>query len=190
MIEFVNRAFSDTLDLITKMSDQYFVEEIHEVAKIITSCFLKKHKLLICGNGGSASEAEHIAGEFVGKFYFDRPALPAIALTCSTAALTAVANDYGYENVFERQVEAFGKKGDVLLVLTTSGNSKNIIKACDKAKSMGITSIAMTGENRTVLHDKCTYSILVPSSDTPRIQEAHLMIAHIIAQIVEDAVFG
>lgn len=190
MIESVNRAFADAVDLITKMSDWRLVDKIDEVAQVITFCFLNNGTLLVAGNGGSASQAEHIAGEFVGKFYIDRPALPAIAITCPTAALTAVANDYGYDNVFERQVEAFGKSGDVLLVLTTSGISKNVIKACDKANLMGITTIALTGEKNTVLHDKCTYSISVPSSDTPRVQEAHIMIGHIIAQIVEDTIFG
>ena len=160
---------------------------IKEVAYVITDALTVGKKVLIAGNGGSASQAEHIAGEFVGKFYKERKALPCLSLTGPTACLTAVANDYGYKNVFTRQLEAFGNSGDVFIGLTTSGSSKNIMRAVNYCDELGIATVVLTGSNITELHVVSDYSIVIPSNDTPRVQECHILIGHIIAELVEKA---
>lgn len=160
---------------------------IKEVADVITDALTVGKKVLIAGNGGSASQAEHIAGEFVGKFYKERTALPCLSLTGPTACLTAVANDYGYKDVFTRQLEAFGNVGDVFIGITTSGKSKNILRAVDYCQKAGIVTVVLTGSNITSLHSMSDYSIVIPSNDTPRVQECHILIGHIIAELVEKA---
>jgi D-sedoheptulose 7-phosphate isomerase len=164
--------------------------EIENIVDVIVDCFQQDCKLMIAGNGGSASQAEHIAGEFVGKFYKDREPLPCLALTGPTACLTAVGNDYGYDDVFLRQVKAFGKRGDIFIGLTTSGKSENILLAAEYCQAVGITVVGMTGVNVTDLHPLCDYSIRVPSTDVPMIQEAHIVIGHIIAGLVEGHMYG
>ena len=169
-------------------SEPEIVDAIRGMADALILTFESGGKLIVCGNGGSASQAEHIAGEFVGKFYKERKALPAIALTGPTATLTAVANDYGYKRVFSRQIEALGKPGDFLLCLTTSGMSENVINVVNKSRQ-DIKVAALTGGFSTPLHPLCDFSIRVPSTDTARIQEAHLLIGHMLAEIVEDEMF-
>lgn len=172
------------------LNDNKYIALIQKVAKAIISTYKNKGKVLICGNGGSAADSQHIVGEFVSKFRLDRQALPAIALTVNTSVLTSISNDYNYDNVFERQVEAFGKKGDVLIGISTSGNSRSISLALKKAKEMNMIAIAFLGcdggENRKF----ADLSIIVPSNDTPRIQESHIMIGHIVCDIVEKELFG
>jgi D-sedoheptulose 7-phosphate isomerase len=159
---------------------------IEEVVAVITRCFKQGNKVLFCGNGGSAADAQHLAAEFSGRFYKDRPALPAEALHCNTSYLTAVANDYGYDVIYSRMIEGFGNKGDVLIGFSTSGNSANIVKAFEAARNREMITIGFTGTTGGVLKAWSDYLFNVPSTDTPRIQESHIMIGHIICQLVEE----
>jgi D-sedoheptulose 7-phosphate isomerase len=143
-----------------------------------------------CGNGGSAADAQHLAAEFSGRFYTDRKALPAEALHCNTSYLTAVANDYSYDVVYSRIIEGIGQEGDVLVGLSTSGNSKNIIKAFEKGRQKNMTTVGFTGENGGAMRSYSDYLINIPSADTPRIQESHIMAGHIICQLVEEKYFS
>ncbi|GAB5540108.1 MAG: D-sedoheptulose 7-phosphate isomerase [Salibacteraceae bacterium] len=152
-------------------------------------CFNHKGKVLFCGNGGSAADAQHIAAELSGRFYFDRPPLFAEALHVNTSYLTAVANDYSYDVIYSRMVEAKGEKGDVLVGISTSGNSKNVVKAMQKAKELGITTIGLCGGEGGAMRDCSDILINVPSTDTPRIQECHILIGHILCELTEAALF-
>jgi len=171
-------------------SNEELMQLIKEVAKVTTEAYKKGNKTLIAGNGGSAADAQHIAGEFVSKFYFDRPGLASIALTTDTSILTAIGNDYGYEKLFARQVQANGAKGDIFIGISTSGNSKNIIEALKECKNKGITTVGLTGESGGAMKELCDYCICVPSNETPRIQESHILIGHIICSVVEEEIFG
>jgi D-sedoheptulose 7-phosphate isomerase len=162
---------------------------IEKAVLAIKKCISGGGKLLIFGNGGSAADSQHIAAEFVGRFKLDRKAMPAVALTTNTSTLTALSNDYGYETTFKRQIEALGNKGDVALAISTSGNAKNVIEAAKAAKQKGLASIALTGNSGGALGPLCDISIVVDSQDTARIQEAHILIGHIIAEIVETELF-
>jgi D-sedoheptulose 7-phosphate isomerase len=162
---------------------------ILQVAQEIINAFKNDKKVLLCGNGGSAADAQHIAAELSGRFYFDREPLFAEALHVNTSYLTAVANDYSYDEVFSRLVKAKGRAGDILVGISTSGNSKNVIKAIEVANEIGMITVGMTGETGGRMKDICKYLINVPSKDTPRIQEAHIMIGHIICEIVEKELF-
>lgn len=172
------------------LQDYALIETIARAAAIITAAFKNGNRIYFCGNGGSAADAQHLAAEFSGRFYTDRKALPAEALHCNTSYLTAVANDYGYDVVFSRMIDGIGESGDVLIGLSTSGNSVNIIKAFDVAKTKGITTIAFTGATGGKMKDLCDMLINVPSSDTPRIQESHITLGHIICQLVEEQYFS
>jgi D-sedoheptulose 7-phosphate isomerase len=171
------------------LDDATLLEQISRVASIITNAYKNGKKTLLAGNGGSAADAQHIAGEFVARFYFDRPGLPSIALTTDSSVVTAIGNDYGYEMLFARQVQALGNEGDVFIGISTSGNSPNVLKALDSCKEKGIFSVGLTGISGGKMADKCDICIKVPSNDTPRIQEAHILIGHIICQIVEAELF-
>ena len=186
----IKELLQESATLLNEIADQKDItNSISEVSSLCSRTLISGNKLVFAGNGGSASQAEHIAGEFVGKFLKERRALPAMSLTGPSASLTAVANDYGYENSVVRQLEAFGQRNDVLIVLSTSGESKNLIKACDYANSLKnpITTVALVGGKDSSLGKMCNYTIYVPSNSTPRIQEAHIVIGHIIAQKVEAA---
>jgi len=172
------------------LNDKQLIDLIVEVGEKLVDIYKKGNKLLIAGNGGSAADAQHIAGELVSKFYFDRPALPAIALTTDTSIITAIGNDYGYEKLFSRQIEANGIKGDAFLGISTSGNSKNVIEGLKTSKSKGLITIGLTGESGGAMKDLCDYCICVPSNETPRIQEAHILIGHILCAVIEEAIFG
>ena len=161
-----------------------------EVAENIIRAFRRGNKVLLFGNGGSAADAQHIAAEFVGRYYLDRPALPAQALTVNTSSLTAIGNDYAYDQIFSRQIEAFGQAGDVAIGISTSGNSRNVIEALRAAKRKDIIAVGMTGESGGQLKAEVDYCICVPSRDTPRIQEAHILVGHILSELVEQAIFG
>lgn len=171
------------------LSNTEMVERIAGVSEIVTAAFRKGNKLLLCGNGGSAADAQHIAAEFVGRFAIDRPALPALALSVNTSCVTAIGNDYGFETVFSRQIEALARPGDVVLGISTSGNSPNVLKAMSSARRMGLQTAALTGASGGKLKDAADYCICVPSSETPRIQECHILIGHIIAELAEQALF-
>ncbi len=168
------------------LNDGSLLQTIETVSALITAAFLNGNRLYFCGNGGSAADAQHLAAEFSGRFYTDRRPLPAEALHCNTSYLTAVANDYGYDLVFSRMIDGFGQKGDVLIGISTSGNSTNIMKAFETARHKGLTTIGFTGESGGNLKTLADYIINVPSNDTPRIQESHITIGHIICQIVEE----
>ena len=144
-------------------------------------------KILLCGNGGSAADAQHIAAELTGRYKTERGALAGIALTTDTSALTAIGNDYGYEFVFSRQLEALGREGDLLIAISTSGNSGNVIKALELARKIGIKTIGLSGRTGGAMNELCELNLVVPSNDTPRIQEMHIMIGHIICQAIDDA---
>ncbi|MDO8536175.1 MAG: D-sedoheptulose 7-phosphate isomerase [Candidatus Omnitrophota bacterium] len=165
------------------------LENIEKAAKAMIGALKDGKKLLIFGNGGSAADSQHIAAELVGRFKMERKALPAIALTTDTSALTAIANDYGYDVVFSRQIEALGVKGDVALGISTSGNSKNVIEALKKARSLGLKTVALSGGSGGGMKKEADISIIVGSVDTPRVQESQIMIAHIICALIEDGIF-
>ena len=162
------------------------IESVSSAAKSICESFNKGGALYLCGNGGSAADAQHIATEFVSRFYIERKAINAEALTVNTSSLTAISNDYGYENVFVRQIEAKGNPGDVLLAISTSGRSANVVKACEFAANNGIHTILMTGNRENEYNpDVFEYVIRIPSDDTPRIQEGHIFVGHLLAEYVE-----
>lgn len=171
-------------------NDSKFSTNLSEISDVITECFKSGGKLLICGNGGSAADSQHLATELVSRFFLERKALDAEALTVNTSTLTAVANDYSFDKVFSRQVEAKGKKRDVLLSISTSGNSKNVIEAIKTAKSIGIKTIGFAGNDTDSLICRMSdYYVSIPSNSTPRIQEAHILAGHIICEIVEKNLF-
>lgn len=172
------------------LQNDTLLSQIKFASEIITLCFKSGNKVMFCGNGGSAADAQHLAAEFSGRFYLDRKALPAEALHCNSSYLTAVANDYSYDLIYSRLLEGIGKRGDVLVGITTSGNSKNIINAFIKAKEMGIQTIALTGETGGELKNHVNLLINIPSLDTPRIQECHILIGHIICYLVEKNLFA
>ncbi|MGI6342737.1 MAG: D-sedoheptulose-7-phosphate isomerase [Bacteroidales bacterium] len=163
---------------------------ISNVTAEIINCYKNGGKVLFCGNGGSAADAQHLAAELSGRFYFDRPPLSAEALHVNTSYLTAVANDYSYNEVYSRMVKAVGKKGDIIVGISTSGNSANVVNAFKEANKLGMTCVALTGESGGEMKSHCKHLINVPSSDTPRIQEAHILIGHIICQLVEEELFA
>ena len=177
----------DTKQKILK--DPILIETIERVTALIVKAFRNGNKVLFCGNGGSAADAQHLAAEFSGRFYTDRDPLPSEALHCNTSYLTAVANDYGYDVVYSRIVKGSGRAGDVLVSLSTSGNSVNIINAIEQAKKIGMINVVLTGETGGKMKAICDHLINVPSKDTPRIQESHIMIGHIICQLVEQELF-
>ena len=171
------------------LQNDELIATIEKVVEVVTSAFKNGKRVYFCGNGGSAADAQHIAAEFSGRFYTDRKALPAEALHCNTSYLTAVANDYGYDVVYARMIDGIGEKGDILIGLSTSGNSGNIIKAFEVAKDKGIITVAFTGITGGQMKAISDYLINVPSADTPRIQESHITIGHIICQLVEEKYF-
>ena len=172
------------------LADEKMIDSIHQSVDIITTAFKNGNKILFCGNGGSAADAQHLAAEFSGRFYKDRVALPAEALHVNTSYLTAVANDYSFDVVYSRMINGIGKEGDVLVGLSTSGNSINILKGIETAKEKGMTTIGFTGASGGKMKDACTILLNVPSTDTPRIQESHILIGHIICQLVEESYFN
>lgn len=177
----------------TKMAllkNEGLLTAVEQAALLITTAFQQGHKLYCCGNGGSAADAQHIAAEFTGRFYKDRAALPAEALHTNSSYLTSVANDYGFEQVYSRLIEGIGQPGDVLIGLSTSGNSPNIVHAFEAARKKKMHTIAFTGETGRRLQELSSVLINIPSSDTPRIQESHILVGHIICQLVEEKIFS
>ena len=165
------------------------VSSMARVSEILIEALKKGNKPLLFGNGGSAADAQHIAAEFVGRFAFDRPALPALALSVNTSCVTAIGNDYGFEVVFARQIEALGRAGDVAIGISTSGNSPNVLQGIATAKKMGLHTVALTGANGGKLKSAVDVCICAPSNETPRIQECHILIGHIISELVEQTIF-
>lgn len=165
------------------------LQDIEKAASLVLEAYKKGKKTLLAGNGGSAADAQHIAAEFVSRFYIDRPGIPSLALTTDTSVITGIGNDYGYEKIFSRQLQGMGNEGDVFIGITTSGNSPNILEALDECKKRKIITIGLTGISGGKMADKCDLCIKVPSAETPRIQEAHILIGHIICCIVENELF-
>ncbi|MDR2085250.1 MAG: SIS domain-containing protein [Bacteroidales bacterium] len=172
------------------LNDSKFIDEIAEIAQVIVDTYKLGGKVLIAGNGGSAADAQHIAAELSGKFYFDREPLDAEALHVNTSYLTAVANDYCYNDIYSRAVKAKAKNGDVFIAISTSGNSQNLINALEYCNKNEIITIGFTGENGGKMKELCKYILRVPSNDTPRIQEAHITLGHILCELIETALFG
>lgn len=172
------------------LKNEVLLAAVNEAINRITDCFKAGGKVLFCGNGGSAADAQHLSAEFSGRFYKDRDPLPSEALHCNTSYMTAVANDYGYDLVYSRIVKGMGRKGDILVSLSTSGNSVNIINAMKQAKELDMINIALTGETGGSMKEYADILLNVPSRDTPRIQESHITIGHTICQLVEEGLFN
>ena len=172
------------------LSDKGLMRNIAAAAQMIVDAYEQGKKTLLAGNGGSAADAQHIAGEFVSKFYFDRPGIASIALTTDTSIITAIGNDYGYDKLFSRQIQAQGSAGDVFIGISTSGNSANLVEALRMCGQKGIKTIGITGFTGGKMDSMCDLCIKVPSGETPRIQESHILIGHIICCIVEEKLFG
>jgi D-sedoheptulose 7-phosphate isomerase len=185
-----NRLLSSQLLIENMVNSESLVETIKISTMVCIDALKKGKKILLAGNGGSAADAQHMAGEFVSRFMFDRPALSAIALTTDTSILTAIANDYEYENIFSRQIEAIGNEGDIFIAYSTSGKSKNILMALNQAKSKHLISIGITGNHSGAFKDLCDHTIEISSSETPHIQEGHLIAGHIICGLIEESIFG
>ena len=166
------------------------LDMIEDVAKRCVALYRTDKKTILAGNGGSAADAQHIAAELVGRYGFDRPSIPSLALTTDTSNLTAIGNDYGYDQVFSRQLEGMGQEGDIFIGISTSGNSVNIIKAFHSAKAKGITTVALTGRDGGEMAKLADVALIVPSNSTPRIQEAHILIGHILCDIIEKEIFA
>ena len=172
------------------LADASNIVLIENICNSITNAFKNGRKVLLCGNGGSAADAQHIAAEFSGRFKINRPALPAEALHVNTSYLTAVGNDYGFDVIYSRMIEGIGCEGDVLIALSTSGNSNNILNAVKAAKSKSMVTIGMTGISGGDMNDHCDFMVKIPSTNTPRIQESHILVGHIICQLVENNIYG
>ncbi len=186
----IKEAFLDSIALKKRvLEDENFMQMIEEVSSVCIKSLKNEGKILFCGNGGSAADAQHLAAELTGRYYYDRPPLNAEALHVDTSFLTAVANDYSYDEIFSRMIKAKAKKGDVLIGLSTSGNSMNVVKAFKTANEMGVVTIAFTGETGGKLNELSNYLLNIPSIDTPRIQEVHALIGHILCEQIESNIF-
>ena len=170
--------------------NEVLLNDIESVAKLCVALYKTDKKTILAGNGGSAADAQHIAAELVGRYGFDRPSIPSLALTTDTSNLTAIGNDYGYDFVFSRQLEGMGQKGDIFIGISTSGNSVNIINAFESAKKKGITTVALVGRDGGEMAKIADYALIIPSESTPRIQESHILIGHILCDIIEKEIFG
>lgn len=191
MQRYINEKINETQQVLQAMAaDSTLQTKLEQTALACIQCLRAGGKILLAGNGGSAADAQHIAGEFVSRFAFDRPGLPAIALTTDTSILTAIGNDYGYEKLFARQIQAHGQKGDVFIGYTTSGKSPNILLALEEARMRGLVTIGLTGNRGGPIGKLCDHVLDIPSADTPRIQEGHAVLGHILCGLVEEAIFG
>ena len=189
MKEFAIKAFDDSAEIKRRFARDH-ADRIVQVAQLIGGAFQAGHKVLLFGNGGSSTDAAHIAAEFVGRYKRERAPLPAIALATDIAAITCIANDYGFEELFARQVRAHGQQGDVAIAISTSGNSPNVLKGVEAAKSLGLTTIAWTGGSGGKLAGMVDYAFVVPSTLTARIQESHITLGHVLCELIEDHVLA
>jgi len=191
MQDLVRRQLTQSIETMTKvLHDEAIHTAVVEAGRITAEAMKAGRKLMVCGNGGSAADSQHLVAEFVSRLTIDRPALRAVALTTDTSILTAIGNDYSYDNVFERQVEALGLEGDVLLAISTSGNSKNCVKALKLARTMGIHTVSYTGNGGGAMKDLSDINVIIPSSVTMNIQESHIALEHIYCMVVERYYFG
>lgn len=190
MNSYISAQLAEAQRVIGAMSvDAALKKKVEAAARACIDCLNRGGKILLAGNGGSAADAQHIAGEFVSRFAFDRPGLPAIALTTDSSILTAIGNDYGYEKLFARQVQALGHKGDVFIGYSTSGKSPNVLLALEEARTRGLVCIGLTGNRSGPMSTLCDHLLEVPSGDTPKIQEGHLVLGHVLCGLVENAIF-
>lgn len=190
MNDFIKAEFGKTLENFQRMADDAaLAAQIEQAVALCVDALKAGRKILFAGNGGSAADAQHWAGELVSRFYYDRPGLPAIALTTDTSILTAIGNDYGYDYTFARQIEALGQQGDVFVAISTSGRSKNIMRALEACEAKGVRVIGFTGEHGGDMKDRCDICFRVPSSETPRIQEGHEFIGHLLCALIESEMF-
>jgi D-sedoheptulose 7-phosphate isomerase len=188
---FIQAKIQNSIDLKTKlMTDDVLMEKVSKLSAVLVDCFKKENKVYWCGNGGSAADAQHLSAELSGRYYFDRPPLNSEALHVNTSYITAVANDYSFNEIYARAIQAFGSKGDILIGMSTSGNSGNVLRALERAKEIGIITVAFTGETGGKMNNVADFLINIPSSDTPRIQECHMLIGHTLCEIIEKGVFG
>ena len=174
---------------VTLLGDDALIQQVFELAEKCAVALRTGGKVIFCGNGGSFADAQHLSAEFTSRFLFDRPGLPSLALGTNSSAMTAIGNDYGYENVFAREIQAIATPADVLIAITTSGNSSNILKALEAAKEANVSAVVLTGAGRGML-DAATETLNIPSTDTARIQECHILLGHIICGLVEESIFG
>ena len=189
--DLIRRNISDSITVKQKLlQNDTIIVDITKVADLIVEAFNNGNKLLFCGNGGSAADAQHLAAEFSGRYYLNRPPLHAEALHTDTSFMTAVSNDFSFDEVYARLIQGIGKQGDILIGMSTSGNSKNVIKALEEAKKKNIITIGFTGKVNGNMKSYCDYLINIPSDDTPRIQECHLMLGHAICELVEKELFS
>lgn len=190
MRNYITAQIQETQRVMSAMlADEALLARVEAAAEACIHAMKRGNKLLLAGNGGSAADAQHIAGEFVSRFAFDRPGLPAIALTTDTSILTAIGNDYGYDKLFARQVQAHAQKGDIFIAYSTSGKSPNVVAALQEAKNRGVVCIGMTGNRGGPMKELCDHYLEVPSADTPKIQEGHAVLGHILCGLVERALF-
>jgi D-sedoheptulose 7-phosphate isomerase len=186
----IEKAIRQSIEVKQKLlENNLLLQTLQQAGEAIIETFRKDGKVLFCGNGGSAADAQHLAAELSGRFYYDRPPLFAEALHVNTSYLTAVANDYAFDKVYSRLVEAKGRKGDALIALSTSGNSPNVVKAIQTANAIGMTTIGFTGADGGQMKNLCNHLLNIPSSDTPRIQEAHILLGHILCEIIESTIY-
>ncbi len=191
MKSYIEKQFSETHSIISEMLvDNKLITNLEIAAHSCIDSLKKGGKIMLAGNGGSAADAQHIAGELVSRFAFDRPGLSAIALTTDTSILTAIGNDYGYDNLFARQIQSHGQKGDIFIAYSTSGKSPNILMALREARDRGVVCIGLTGNRGGPMTVLCDHILEVPSADTPKIQEGHLLLGHTLCGMIEGAIFG
>lgn len=185
MKQTISKEFQSHLETINNVINT-MEDKLYEASILAVTTLKAGNKVLLCGNGGSAADAQHIAAELTGRYKTERRGLPGIALTTDTSALTAIGNDYGYDRVFDRQVEALANKGDLIIGISTSGNSKNIVSALKLGKELGCKTLGLTGRDGGKMNNVCDINLIVPSDDTPRIQEMHILFGHTICQIIDD----
>lgn len=191
MINYIKNQIQASIDTKQNiLNDEALMQTIAEVGQACVELYQNGKKTLLAGNGGSAADAQHIAAELVGRYGFDRPSIPSVALTTDTSNLTAIGNDYGYDKVFSRQMEGMGSEGDLFIGISTSGNSENIVNAIHAAKAKGVITVALVGRDGGEMARISDYAIIVPSNATPRIQESHILIGHMICDIIEKELFG
>ncbi len=190
MVSFIQSKIQDAIQLKTSLlNNEEILDKVNHLVADIIACYKNKGKVLWCGNGGSAADSQHLAAELSGRFYYDRPPLFSEALHVNTSYTTAVANDYSYDVIYSRLVQAMGVKGDVLIGLSTSGNSANVVKAIEQANALGLITVGFTGQTGGEMKSICKYLINIPSTDTPRIQECHMLLGHTICEMVEMGLF-
>ncbi|MCC2666943.1 MAG: gmhA 2 [Gammaproteobacteria bacterium] len=187
----IQKHIQKTQTVIQKiLEDELLLSNVEKIARTCVTALRSGHKVLFVGNGGSAADSQHLAAELVSRLGYDRPAMAAIALTTDTSALTAIGNDYAFETIFSRQIEALGQPGDVLIAISTSGKSKNILKALETARTKKIVTIGFTGKAAPLMAEQCDLLLTVPSGETPKIQEGHIVLGHIICALIEEDIYG